>query len=69
MTVAGDFTEARWRKSSYSGSNGGGGDTCVEIARTEAAWVGVRDSKYPEAGVLVFGAGAFERFLTAIPRW
>ena len=39
-TVAG----AIWRKSSYSGSNGGG---CVEVADNLPGLVAVRDSKDP----------------------
>jgi Domain of unknown function (DUF397) len=41
---------AQWRKSSYSGSNGGG---CVEIARNLPGIVAVRDSKDPGGPVLV----------------
>ncbi|MBY8848601.1 DUF397 domain-containing protein [Saccharothrix longispora] len=48
-----------WRKSSYSGPNGG---ECVEIAHT-VDMTGVRDSKNPGAGVLVFGTDAWSRFL------
>ncbi|MGM1059751.1 DUF397 domain-containing protein [Saccharothrix sp. Mg75] len=48
-----------WRKSSYSGPNGG---NCVEVAHTGTS-TGVRDSKNPGGGVLVFGTGAWTRFL------
>jgi hypothetical protein len=40
-----DVTGTAWRKSSYSGSNGG---TCVEVAAVGPA-VAVRDSKHPTA--------------------
>jgi uncharacterized protein DUF397 len=40
-----------WRKSSYSGSEGG---TCVELADLVTA-VGIRDSKNPDGPSLVVG--------------
>ncbi|GGT69972.1 DUF397 domain-containing protein [Actinomadura citrea] len=46
-----DLTDAKWRRSSYSGSNGG---NCVELAETVAASVvAVRDSKDPHGPVLL----------------
>jgi hypothetical protein len=54
---------APWRKSSYSG----GGNNCVEVAQTTDACA-VRDSKNPGGGHLVFGADAWETFLTDIKR-
>lgn len=42
------FTEAVWRKSSYSGGDHG---SCVELASMPGA-VGIRDSKNPAAGHL-----------------
>lgn len=42
---------ARWRKSSYSGSNGG---ACVEVARNLPGVVAVRDSKDPDGPNLAF---------------
>jgi hypothetical protein len=33
-----DFSRARWRKSSFSGSQGGGNDNCVEVALVNAQW-------------------------------
>ncbi|NUT50462.1 MAG: DUF397 domain-containing protein [Saccharothrix sp.] len=48
-----------WRKSSYSGPNGG---DCVEVAHaTDAARV--RDSKNPDGPVLRFDTTAWSRFL------
>ena len=44
-----------WRKSSYSGANGG---NCVEIAAFFPA-IGLRDSKDPAAGQLAVGRAAF----------
>ncbi len=49
---------AIWRKSSYSGANGG---NCVEVAATAPA-IAVRDSKDPGGPVLTFGPRAWERF-------
>jgi hypothetical protein len=47
-----------WRKSSYSGSNGG---NCIEIAAVADA-VAIRDSKDPHGPVLAFGAQDWKRF-------
>jgi len=47
-----------WRKSSYSGNNGGG---CVE-AGNAAPVIAVRDSKDPDGPRLVFGRAAWEAF-------
>ncbi|MFV2178398.1 DUF397 domain-containing protein [Actinomadura sp. LOL_016] len=44
-----DQSGATWRKSSYSGPNGG---NCVELASLPGA-VGVRDSEDPDGPVLV----------------
>lgn len=44
-----DLTDAKWRRSSYSGSNGG---NCVELADVAGA-VAVRDSKDPDGPVLL----------------
>ncbi|MEV7563976.1 DUF397 domain-containing protein [Streptomyces tanashiensis] len=52
---------ARWRKSSYSGDNGG---ECIEIADL-AAHVAVRDSKNPEGPALLATPAAFTAFVGA----
>ncbi|XVQ11435.1 DUF397 domain-containing protein [Spirillospora sp. CA-255316] len=39
----------QWRKSSYSGGEGG---QCIELASLEASSVAIRDSKAPSAGHL-----------------
>lgn len=54
-----DLSGARWFKSSYSGGN----DNCVEIAYLDGGMVGVRDSKNPGAGALVFTPGEWDAFL------
>jgi len=57
-----DLKIAVWRKSSYSGSNGG---QCVEVASNLPAVVAVRDSKNPEGGALVLGRESWAEFLAA----
>ncbi|MET8539999.1 DUF397 domain-containing protein [Kitasatospora sp. NPDC004799] len=53
-----------WRKSSYSGTNGG---NCVEVAaELLPGVVPVRDSKDPHGPTLVFPAAAWEAFVTAV---
>jgi hypothetical protein len=56
-----------WRKSSYSGGGGSGGQECVELARLAGA-VGVRDSKAPEAGHLVVSLEGFARLVAQVKR-
>ncbi|MEV7991027.1 DUF397 domain-containing protein [Streptomyces sp. NPDC089424] len=53
------LTVAQWRKSSYSGDQGG---DCVECARLGEA-AAVRDSKVPAGPVLAFRPAAFTAFL------
>lgn len=48
-----------WRKSSYSGGNGG---SCVETASGSGA-VLVRDTANRDGGTLSFSAGAWTAFL------
>ena len=47
-----------WRKSSYSGSNGG---NCIEITTTPGT-VAVRDSNDPHGPELTFGRQNWQRF-------
>jgi Domain of unknown function (DUF397) len=58
------WRDARFRKSSYSGSAGG---NCVEIAMADS-YFGVRDSKNPVGPVLVLGPDRARAFLAAIQR-
>jgi hypothetical protein len=53
-----NVTGARWRKSSYSGDNGG---NCVEVGAAGLA-VAVRDSKDPDGPRLAFAADTWEAF-------
>ncbi|MEU4655710.1 DUF397 domain-containing protein [Streptomyces sp. NPDC023723] len=52
-----------WRKSTYS--DGGDGDTCVEIAAL-AARISVRDSKVPARASLSFHTSAFTAFIESV---
>ena len=51
-----------WRKSSYSGNNGG---NCVEAGAT-APLIAVRDSKDPDGARLTFGREAWEAFAAKV---
>jgi hypothetical protein len=53
---------ARWRKSSYSGSD----TDCVEVAELTRA-VAVRDSKDPGGPVLAFERPAWSAFVAGLP--
>jgi hypothetical protein len=54
-----DVTRATWRKSSYSGTNGG---NCVE-AGVAGKSLAVRDSKDPHGSVLTIDPGAWRTFI------
>jgi hypothetical protein len=56
-----DLSGAAWRKSSYSGGNGG---QCVEVAASGR--VLVRDSKDPDRGRLGFSAQTWREFAVRI---
>ncbi|WP_084505691.1 DUF397 domain-containing protein [Nocardia harenae] len=56
-----DVSKAVWFKSSHSSA----GSECVEVAHLSGGLVGVRDSKAPDGGVLVFASPAWARFLAA----
>lgn len=55
-----DVTEARWRKSSRSGSNEG---ACVEVADNLPGRVLVRDTKDRSGGTLTFSPAAWRSFV------
>lgn len=59
-----DLSNAQWRKSTRSSSNGG---ACVEVADNLSGIVGVRDSKDPTGPALVFGPAAWQAFVTRLP--
>ena len=53
-----------WRKSSYSGGNGG---ACIEVAtRRHGGHVLVRDSKDSGGAILQFSPAAWRRFATQL---
>ncbi len=56
--------DPRWRKSSYSGSNGGG---CVEAGNTDHA-VLVRDTTNRAGGTLVFTTASWKLFTDRVKR-
>ncbi|WP_405915893.1 DUF397 domain-containing protein [Streptomyces sp. NBC_00728] len=58
-----DLSVVTWRKSSYSNSDGG---ACVEVSDDFTAVIPVRDSKVPHGPVLVFPAGGWFSFVSAI---
>ncbi|HTW01964.1 MAG TPA: DUF397 domain-containing protein [Streptosporangiaceae bacterium] len=58
-----DLTGADWRKSSYSGGNGGG---CVEVARNLPGVIAVRDSKDPQGPALAVTPAQWHAFLDSI---
>lgn len=59
-----DFSDARWRKSSYSN----GQANCVEAARIRhgSGLVAVRDSKAPAGPTLAFAPSAWQRFTATL---
>lgn len=58
-----DLSTARWRKSSYSNSNGG---ECIEIAEDFPGLVPVRDSKNPHGPALLIPATAWTTFVESL---
>ncbi len=58
-----DVSGAIWRKSTYSGGNGG---NCVEVARDLPGIVAVRDSKHRQGPVLTFTPAEWQEFTTAV---
>jgi hypothetical protein len=53
-----DVTGVAWRKSSYSGDNGG---ACIEV-RTSGPAVAIRDSKHPAGPQLAFAPATWQTF-------
>ncbi len=58
-----ELSMATWRKSSYSGDNGG---DCIEVAPGFPGVVPVRDSKDPHGPILSFNAPAWEAFIDGV---
>ena len=53
----------KWRKSSYSGQEGG---NCVEVATVPDAGMAVRDSKDPHGSVLRFTKSEWRAFIAGV---
>ncbi|MFI6695219.1 DUF397 domain-containing protein [Streptomyces sp. NPDC050433] len=62
-SVRPDLTQAAWRKSSYSNSDGG---DCVEVSDGFPGVVPVRDSKVSAGPALVFPAPAWQAFVRTL---
>lgn len=60
-----DLGNARWRKSTRSGTNGG---ECVEVAGNLPGVVAVRDSKDPAGPVLAFDPQTWRAFVAYTKR-
>lgn len=58
-----DLSKAAWRKSSFSGHNGG---ACVEVASNLPGVVAIRDSKDPAGPALTFPRSRWTEFASAI---
>ncbi|MFC4590589.1 DUF397 domain-containing protein [Sphaerisporangium corydalis] len=70
-----DLSAAKWRKSTWTGDNGG---NCVEVAElsavadqsspgtTSTTWIAVRDSKNPEGPKLYFTPAEWDAFLDGV---
>ncbi|MCD9872683.1 DUF397 domain-containing protein [Streptomyces guryensis] len=50
-----------WRKSSYSGDQGG---SCLEVAESPCPTIAIRDSKNPAGPVLTLRPDAFRHFVS-----
>ncbi|MFC4502165.1 MULTISPECIES: DUF397 domain-containing protein [Streptomyces] len=56
-------TIRNWRKSTYSGNEGG---SCLEVLDGHPSGVPVRDSKAPHGPALVFSAAGWAAFVVAV---
>ncbi|MFJ4768607.1 DUF397 domain-containing protein [Streptomyces uncialis] len=56
-------SQARWRRSSYSGPSGG---ECLEVAEGTPGAVPIRDSKRPDGPILLVQAPAWTAFIGAV---
>ncbi|GAA3853961.1 DUF397 domain-containing protein [Streptomyces sedi] len=60
-----EYSEPTWRRSSYSGPNGG---ECLEVADGVSGMVPVRDSKDVDGPTVAFPAGSWAAFLARVKR-
>ncbi|WP_443078822.1 DUF397 domain-containing protein [Streptosporangium sp. NBC_01495] len=63
MDMTNELANAKWRKSSLSGSDGG---NCVEVADLSGGRAAVRDSKDPSGPALVFARGEWAAFVGGV---
>lgn len=63
LTIPDASTLNGWRKSTFSGSEGG---SCVEVLDHHPAGVPVRDSKNPHGPALVFAGSSWSAFIVAV---
>ncbi|MGP4004177.1 DUF397 domain-containing protein [Streptomyces sp. 8N706] len=63
MISGSSVPSSAWRKSSYSGQNGG---NCVEVADGVPGVVPVRDSKDPHGPALLFPMEAWSAFVAQL---
>jgi hypothetical protein len=61
-----DVTGANWRKSTYSGTNGG---SCVEVADNLSGVVLVRDTKDRDGGTLRISPASWRSFIDLAKRF
>ena len=59
------LSEVSWRKSSYSGGNGG---NCVEVAVLSDDSLAVRDSKDPGGPNLAFSPAEWRTFIASVKK-
>lgn len=59
----GSIEGAEWRKSSYSGGNGG---ACVEVASNLPGVIAIRDSKNSSGPTLIFSHDHWRTFVAAV---
>jgi hypothetical protein len=57
-----ELNSATWRKSTYSGGNGGG---CIEVGATAGA-IAVRDTKDRQGPALAFTPDTWQKFAASI---
>lgn len=62
-TISNAATLSGWRKSSYSGNEGG---SCLEVLDNHPSGIPVRDSKLPHGPALLFSPANWSAFVTAV---
>lgn len=63
MNETANLSAAEWRKSSYSGNQGG---NCVEVAELSDGGMAVRDSKDPSGPTLAFTLAEWQAFIGGV---